>query len=84
MFGSIVIVLPTEFKGGELVLRHDGKEFKYDYSAEKTRTEVQAGQEPVGWIAFFSDVEHEVLPVTEGYRVTLTYVRLFLSHGNRF
>ena len=25
------------------------------------------------WAAFFSDVEHEVLPVTSGYRVTLTY-----------
>lgn len=25
MFGSIVILLPTEFRGGELVLRHDGK-----------------------------------------------------------
>ena len=25
------------------------------------------------WAAFFSDIEHEVLPVSEGYRVTLTY-----------
>ena len=27
----------------------------------------------IRWAAFFSDVEHEVLEVTEGHRVTLTY-----------
>ncbi|KAH9886978.1 hypothetical protein C8Q73DRAFT_657428 [Cubamyces lactineus] len=27
----------------------------------------------VGYVAFYSDVEHEVLPVRSGYRVTVTY-----------
>lgn len=27
----------------------------------------------IRWIAFYSDCEHEVLPVTAGHRVTLTY-----------
>ena len=27
----------------------------------------------VCWAAFFSDVEHEILPVTAGHRLTLTY-----------
>ncbi|KAH9886959.1 hypothetical protein C8Q73DRAFT_266812 [Cubamyces lactineus] len=27
----------------------------------------------IAYVAFFSDVEHEVLPVVSGYRVTLTY-----------
>lgn len=27
----------------------------------------------VPWVAFCSDVEHEIFPVTEGYDVTLTY-----------
>ena len=71
MFASLVVVLPTEFKGGELVLRHDGMEYTWDpaelMNASGKETSVQ-------YIAFYSDVEHEVLPVTEGYRVTLTYV----------
>ena len=27
----------------------------------------------ISWAAFYSDVEHEVLEVTEGHRITLTY-----------
>ena len=30
MFGSLVIVLPTPHEGGELVLRHKGKEHTFD------------------------------------------------------
>lgn len=77
MFGSIVIVLPTEFKGGELALCHEEKEFLYDYTA-MGREGYTEDVGTVGWVAFYSDIEHEVLPVTEGYRITLTYVRLFL------
>jgi predicted 2-oxoglutarate/Fe(II)-dependent dioxygenase YbiX len=78
MFGSLVVILPTDFKGGELILRHDEKEFKYDHSTETSSLNCDEDSAVVSWIAFFSDVEHEVLPVTEGYRVTLTYVCPFL------
>ena len=65
MFGSIVVVLPTEFKGGELLLRHDDKEFKYDYASEHGKASLETESGTVGWIAFYSDVEHEVAPVIE-------------------
>lgn len=78
MFGSIVVVLPTAFKGGELALRHEGKEFKYDYASMIDNMGSDGDAGTVGWVAFYSDIEHEVLPVTEGYRVTLTYVCLIL------
>jgi hypothetical protein len=71
MFGSLVVVLPTEYRGGELVIRHNGKEHKYVPNSEFSS---DGDSVVVPWITFFSDVEHEVLPVTEGYRVTLTYV----------
>ena len=74
MFGSLIVILPTEFRGGELVLRHNGKEHKYD-ADRATGSDDDSDSALVSWITFFSDVEHEVLPVTEGYRVTLTYVR---------
>ena len=66
MFGSLVVCLPTPFTGGELIVRHHKEEIKYDWSSTASDTSLH-------WAAFFSDVEHEVLPVSEGYRVTLTY-----------
>ena len=68
MFGSLVVCLPTQFTGGELIVCHDKEEIKYDWSSTTSDT-----SSTLHWAAFFSDVEHEVLPVSEGYRVTLTY-----------
>ncbi|EIW85827.1 hypothetical protein CONPUDRAFT_98979, partial [Coniophora puteana RWD-64-598 SS2] len=69
MFGSLVIVFPTPHEGGDLVLRHDGKESTIDFSDMFA----DGSQLSVGYIAFYSDVEHEVMPVKAGHRVTLTY-----------
>ena len=66
MFGSLVVCLPSQFTGGSLVTRHQGQEVTYDWSSPTSDPVIQ-------WAAFFSDVEHEILPVTNGYRVTLTY-----------
>ena len=68
MFGSLVVCLPTQFTSGELIVRHRKEEIKYDWSSTASDT-----SSTLHWAAFFSDVEHEVLPVSEGYRVTLTY-----------
>ena len=68
MFGSLVVCLPIQFSGGALVTRHQGKEVRFDWSSSP-----QKPMQKVSWAAFFSDVEHEVLPVTDGYRLTLTY-----------
>ena len=68
MFGSLVVCLPTQFTGGELIVRHHKQEIKYDWSSTAPDT-----SSTLHWAAFFSDIEHEVLPVSEGYRVTLTY-----------
>ena len=68
MFGTLVVCLPTQFTGGELIVRHNKEEIKYDWSSTASDT-----SSTLHWVAFFSDVEHEVLPVSEGYRVTLTY-----------
>ena len=64
MFGSLVVSLPSQFTGGALVTRHQGHTVMFDWSSSPTTTQ---------WAAFYSDVEHEVLPVTSGYRFTLTY-----------
>ena len=64
MFGSLVVCLPSQFTGGALVTRHQDHQGTFDWSSSPNATH---------WASFFSDVEHEVLPVTSGHQVTLTY-----------
>ncbi|TFK66429.1 hypothetical protein BDN72DRAFT_799984 [Pluteus cervinus] len=69
MFGSLVITFPTPHVGGALVLRHNGDEWAVDSSSILS----QQSKPSICFIAFYSDVEHEVLPLQSGHRVTLTY-----------
>jgi hypothetical protein len=62
MVGTLVVSLPSFFKGGSLVVRHRGEKVTYRPSKKK-----------LSLIAFYADCKHEVLPVKEGYRVALTY-----------
>jgi hypothetical protein len=79
MFGSLVIVFPTPHKGGALLLRHRGNEWTFDPSQE-----LAAERQPaIGYVAFFSDIEHEVAPVISGHRITLTY-NLYFDDGPVF
>jgi hypothetical protein len=76
MFGSLVIVFPTPHEGGALLLRHRGQEWTFDSGKS-----LAAEREPsVGYVAFFSDIEHEVAPVISGHRITLTY-NLYFDDG---
>ena len=68
MFGSLVICLPSFFRGGQLVTQHGGKKISFDWSATSDYPPCK-----LKWAAFYSDVEHEILPVTEGHRVTMTF-----------
>ena len=77
MFGSLVVVFPTPHEGGALFLRHRGHEWIFD-SGEVLAAEDQPS---IGYVAFFSDIEHEVAPVTSGYRITLTYNLYFDDEG---
>ena len=79
MFGSLVVIFPTAHEGGALLLRQGGKEWTFDSAgavrpSQDSSLATQAAPTPqVAYIAFFSDVEHEVTTITSGYRVTLTY-----------
>ena len=65
MFGTLVLVLPSAHRGGELVLRHAGREVTVDLSSAEVSE--------VGFVAFYADCEHEVRPITEGNRVCLVF-----------
>lgn len=44
-------------------------------------TWAQADLNSIQWAAFYGDCEHEVLEVTDGYRITLTYNLYYSSMG---
>lgn len=66
MFGTLIIGLPSHYTGGELAIRFEGKEEIADFSQPDFRYQLN-------YAAFYADCEHEVKPVTSGYRVSLTY-----------
>ena len=67
MIGTLVLCLPSPHKGGELCVNHDGLQHVFDFSQHSGDTS------RVQWAAFYSDCIHEVKPVLEGNRVTVTY-----------
>ena len=69
MFGSLVVFFPTKYEGGSLIMRRKGQEWSFDAANALAKCE----DFRVGYVALYSDVEHEVSTVTSGYRVSVTY-----------
>jgi hypothetical protein len=66
MFGTLIVGLPSKHTGGELLIRFDGQQVGVDFSE-------LAGQYKIPYVAFYADCEHEIKPITSGYRVCLVY-----------
>lgn len=62
MLGTLAVVLPSRFTGGELVTEHLGEQVTVRGSARQ-----------LTFAAFYADCQHEVRPVRSGYRLALTY-----------
>ena len=78
MFGTLVVVLSPRHEGGQLSLRIDERQWIVDFTDQ-----FATAMEPsVCFVAFFGDVEHQVLPITSGYRITLTYNLHFRVKNN--
>ena len=78
MFGSLILCLPTEFSGGQLVIRSPDltTSVTHDWgatSSDRLAAGEDGGAGSIAWAAMFSDCEHEIRPVTTGHRETLTY-----------
>ncbi|MGH7091460.1 MAG: 2OG-Fe(II) oxygenase [Stellaceae bacterium] len=71
MFATLVVVLPSTHSGGELVVKHLGREAVLDPRPEEPSE--------IGFAAFYADCVHEVRPVTAGYRLTLVYNLRFVA-----
>ncbi|HKI35756.1 MAG TPA: 2OG-Fe(II) oxygenase family protein [Gemmataceae bacterium] len=66
MVATLVIVLPSSFQGGELVVRHDGEERTVDFGGDNNAFHIH-------FAAFYADCEHEIRPLRKGYRLCLVY-----------
>jgi 2OG-Fe(II) oxygenase superfamily len=69
MIATLVVILPSDFTGGGMVLEHHGETITVSGSRGK-----------LTFVAFYADCHHRVRPVTRGYRVVLTY-NLMLEGG---
>jgi hypothetical protein len=65
MFGTFVICLPSEHAGGKVQLLHNGKQQALGTASTSAHT--------MSTLAWYSDVQREIKPVTSGYRLLLTY-----------
>ncbi len=75
MIATLVVVLPSPHRGGALIVDHQGEKKRFQSS--------RITDDKLGFVAFYADCHHEVRPVTEGYRVALTY-NLTLKGGDQW
>ncbi|KIP06179.1 hypothetical protein PHLGIDRAFT_469915 [Phlebiopsis gigantea 11061_1 CR5-6] len=75
MFATIVIVLPSHFAGGAAHLSHGELSTVYDCSTNS--------QHDTTVLAWYTDVKHEIKPITSGYRLALSYNLIHTTNSLR-
>jgi 2OG-Fe(II) oxygenase superfamily len=65
MFGTMVIQLPSRFTGGELSVCHNAETKMFDLADHC--------EEQFKCIAFYTDCEHQLHPITSGVRICLVF-----------
>lgn len=76
MFATLTVQLPSRFKGGEVVFRHRGREVEFCGGADDGTNCYNSF-----YSAFYADVQHEIRPIEEGYRITLVYNMSWIGSG---
>ncbi len=68
MFGTLIIQLPSVYTGGELVVYNGKSKTVFDFGQKSGESQYH-----MHYAAHYADLEHEILTVTSGYRLVLTY-----------
>ena len=71
MFATMIILLPSRYTGGEIHLTHASETQVVDFSASSLAN--------TAVLAWYTDVLHEVKPVTSGYRLALSFNMIHTS-----
>ena len=74
MIATLSISLPVAGGGGELIVRHHGREVVVDMNVEEPSE--------LAFAAFYADCTHEIRPVVTGHRLSLVF-NLCLRPGDR-
>jgi len=65
MFATMIVILPSAFTGGSAHLSHGGLSTAVDFSPNSLSS--------TSVISWYTDVTHEIKPITSGYRLALSY-----------
>lgn len=65
MFATVVVILQSPYTGGEAHLAHGGLSTVIDHSKNSLLA--------TSVMAWYTDVTHEIKPITSGYRLALSY-----------
>jgi|SRR5271166_515535 len=74
-FATLVVVLPSNYTGGEVLIRHQDREVRFDPRCQDPSQ--------VAFAAFYADCLHEVSPVISGCRLALIYNLLRQGPGDQ-
>ena len=66
MVGTLVVALPSAYRGGDVVVSHAGQ-------TVTLATDKSGRTHHVSFLGFYADCVHETRPVEDGYRVALSY-----------
>jgi hypothetical protein len=73
MFATVVILLPSPYSGGQVHVSHA--------SSTKILDMAPTSLLSTSVLAWYTDVRHEVKPITSGYRLALSYNLIHTSRG---
>ncbi|KIO22443.1 hypothetical protein M407DRAFT_28025 [Tulasnella calospora MUT 4182] len=72
--GTLLFGIPTSFSGGELILSDMSEPETGKITIDWSKPSPSNTSTPsLPWVFFYSDVEHEILPVASGNRLTVAY-----------
>lgn len=74
MFATVIIILPSAYTGGQVVVSHAATSKILDFSEKSLLSTVA--------LAWYTDVKHEVKPIESGYRFALSYNLIHVAPPN--
>ncbi|KAJ3735826.1 hypothetical protein DFJ43DRAFT_990458 [Lentinula guzmanii] len=73
MFATIIVVLPSPYTGGQVHISHSSSKQIFSFDSNSLLS--------TAVMAWYTDVQHEVKPITSGYRLALSYNLIHVTPG---
>jgi hypothetical protein len=71
--GTLVVVLPTNFTGGDLVVKNKDKEETLDWAEKLSSSRDPTNSLVIQWAFIDADMEYSIKPVDSGLQLVLSY-----------